>query len=472
MENRNHHVLTKEIPHALIYTHTYTMDIKIGKRVVAGFALIFSAAFLGTFLFVPFLSTPRNQDFTVQLLYEADCPYCKAFIREHICRTYLFNAVYDKLIHVDLLPYGNAHSWENCQHGINECKHNMMEACVLKYATPYDGLHMVCCLENQIGKPITPQQAMTNCANQRLPTPSWKQKVLDCYGEDGNGADGISAIADVASRTPSHDYVPWITLNGPSGGDLVHSTAAEHNLKHRLCELLPTLDRCKESASANKSTHRSKKRSTGPAQGPRSTAPPSVPVPTFQADAPRNAAFHADDGPTEAPAAAVPIPASSIELRSGTPADPHFLPSKSPVINDYGEWIGTRVNGPKREVCLNNWSDEKFSRERTARESTQRPAGEGAKKTKPTEERGTKTTTLMEEFTVMATKPAEETAATAKKHSNDDGRYYVVSMKVSTGETTLKPTEETAGELPRPAAVKKTTMESLKEEEFVDLLLS
>lgn len=432
----------------------------MGKRVVAAFAFIFSAAFLGTFLFVPFLSTRKNQDFTVQLLYEADCPYCKSFIRDHLCRTYLFNAVYDKQIHVDLLPYGNAHSWENCQHGIDECKHNMMEACVLKYATPYDGLHMVCCLEkNQMGKILTPQQAMTNCANQRLPTPSWKQKVLDCYGGDGDGAEGIAAIEDVASRTPSHEYVPWVTLNDPSGGDLVHSTLAEYNLKRRLCELLPTLDRCRESASTKaKSTHGSKKKSTVvPPDGPRTAAPSVVPVPPSA------------DAPTNAPAASLPVPSSSTTHTSGTPADPHFSMYVSPVLDAVGQWMGALLHEsePKREVCSNDWSEEKFSRESTARESTRRPAGESAMKTTPMEEGGTKTTEKpMEEFTVKATKPPEE------KPTEEDGGNNIVSSKESTRKTTPKPTEETGGKPPKPAAEKKTKTESPKEQELVDLLIS
>ena len=71
----------------------------------------------------------------VQLYYESCCPYCEEWI-EGTFKTAFYTSDFQDITNITFFPYGNAHEvyssatgeWEfTCQHGVNECKGNLVE---------------------------------------------------------------------------------------------------------------------------------------------------------------------------------------------------------------------------------------------------------------------------------------------------------------------------------------------------------
>jgi len=122
----------------------------------------------------------------------------------------------DTIMDFTIYPFGNAQETQNpdgsysfsCQHGANECKGNMVEACAMHFhnATA-DWWPFVYCLEK--GDPATGGQA---CAKQ-VGWTDWDAIDSCTTSSLGNGL-----MHDVATATgalsPPHQWTPWVVMNG------------------------------------------------------------------------------------------------------------------------------------------------------------------------------------------------------------------------------------------------------------------
>ena len=159
----------------------------------------------------------------VELFYESFCPGCRAFI------TTMLYPAFDKLkdtgiMEVRLWPYGNAHesqkpdgSWEfKCQHGKDECLGNLLEVCAMAHMNWDSNLYLpvISCMEGA----DSPVAAAKGCLSALSDIPY--KAVKTCAW----GAEGNALMHEVANRTdslsPSHNYVPWVVVQGQHTDDL------------------------------------------------------------------------------------------------------------------------------------------------------------------------------------------------------------------------------------------------------------
>jgi len=180
---------------------------------------------------------PKNQ-INITLDYEADCPFCYEYIEGPLATPFFINALKSRKIGLTMLPYGNAQAWDKCQHGEKECKHNLLEACVLHYI-PDTLIHLplIQCMEKKFfedkkDKKKSPLDALKAC------TDNYISEITSCYG-DGKGKEGRALIEKIAAQTDkSHRYVPWVIING------VHDLAAQNALPQAICKIDPSIPDC------------------------------------------------------------------------------------------------------------------------------------------------------------------------------------------------------------------------------------
>lgn len=157
----------------------------------------------------------------VALYFESFCPGCQQFIL-----TELYPSVQSigSIMNVTLVPYGNAHTTGTqvkCQHGESECEGNMWENCAISLYPDFDKYFpFIHCMEKAASKML---KEVSSCARK---TGLEYAKLETCYENDGN-----SLLIEAGERTPSHNYVPWVTIEGE------HSTSAENNLAKTVCDL-------------------------------------------------------------------------------------------------------------------------------------------------------------------------------------------------------------------------------------------
>lgn len=126
------------------------------------------------------------------------------------------------IMNITVVPYGNARKSGNkytCQHGTKECFGNRWEQCAIShYPDAADHVPFYICMEKAGDGMLDKVQ---RCAKQAGLDYSTLQK---CYGTDAKpSAESDALQAKAAADTPtSHQYVPWIMINGkisPSDGD-------------------------------------------------------------------------------------------------------------------------------------------------------------------------------------------------------------------------------------------------------------
>jgi len=191
----------------------------------------------------------------VTLAYEVDCPDCQRYFRDQLSSDFTKEAMTSDSLTLELLPYGNAKSWDRCQHGFTECQRNMLDACLLHYTKseePYAVLTVVRCMEGefQSHKYANNGEVLRKCLEKNaltVPTEKLFSQVYDsCYGTDGKATEGKELILEIAKKTdPKHTYVPWVSIQG------VHSQAAEMNLRDAICTLYPHFVPCQRPNDAH-----------------------------------------------------------------------------------------------------------------------------------------------------------------------------------------------------------------------------
>lgn len=113
------------------------------------------------------------------------------------------------------VPYGNAETAPDgtvtCQHGPSECQGNMLEACAIAHSPGMEWLDFITCM--YAGYRSVPANGQSCAAKAKL---NWAT-LTKCFG-GGTGTEGKALIAANAARTnalnPSHQYVPWLVVNG------------------------------------------------------------------------------------------------------------------------------------------------------------------------------------------------------------------------------------------------------------------
>ncbi|XP_078459671.1 gamma-interferon-inducible lysosomal thiol reductase-like [Lampetra fluviatilis] len=145
---------------------------------------------------------------------ESLCPDCRDFFRGQLYGTWL---LLGDIMNITLVPYGNAREqsagdqWNfTCQHGPNECKGNMLQACLI-YFLPNSNDHIPIfnCMESA-ANPITAAQ---QCTAMLAPKQNWQLVDKCASGPLGNKLMHKNAQRTDALR-PEHQYVPWIVFNG------------------------------------------------------------------------------------------------------------------------------------------------------------------------------------------------------------------------------------------------------------------
>ncbi|KAM6948775.1 LOW QUALITY PROTEIN: gamma-interferon-inducible lysosomal thiol reductase [Aplochiton taeniatus] len=167
---------------------------------------------------------PRQGDSVqVELYFESLCPGCRAFLTQQLFPTF---AMLLEIMTVTLVPFGNANEKFDgknyiftCQHGEQECLGNMIETCVL----------------NMTGSAAFP---IIYCMESSTDVIKAAQKCVDimscCEGDKGNKLMHENAVK-TNSLKPSHNYVPWVTINGE------HTDALQDKAMSKLFNLVCSL---------------------------------------------------------------------------------------------------------------------------------------------------------------------------------------------------------------------------------------
>ncbi|XP_067871874.1 gamma-interferon-inducible lysosomal thiol reductase-like isoform X2 [Heterodontus francisci] len=175
----------------------------------------------------------------ISLFYETHCPDCREFMVNQLCPTW---QSLKEVMNIRLIPFGNAEeiqegqNWQfRCQHGVAECQGNTIQTCIMHYlenATFY--MPVICCMESA-SSVLTEAQ---RCLQVHAPTVFW-DSISSCV----NGDQGNELMHQNAQMTnelePSHNYVPWVLINGEHSEQLQHQ--AETDLFNLVCKTYTTI---------------------------------------------------------------------------------------------------------------------------------------------------------------------------------------------------------------------------------------
>eukprot|EP01036_Dinobryon_divergens_P033439 gene33439-43220_t len=157
----------------------------------------------------------------LEVYYEALCPGCQGFITGPLTNAMALPDI-AAIIDLKMVPYGNtkksADGTFTCQHGANECASDVIELCTLYKLsgnsssinvgdTSEDAFPFVQCMEINEGDPSKAE----GCFGSTLKKTSsldW-ETVTTCAEKEGQDVQNYGAAA-----TPTHDYVPWVLVDG------------------------------------------------------------------------------------------------------------------------------------------------------------------------------------------------------------------------------------------------------------------
>lgn len=167
------------------------------------------------------------------LYYETLCGGCRDFIKNQYYPAF---QLIGSIMHVGLVPYGNAEETQEggkwiytCQHGEEECIGNLIETCAIHYyPNASDFFPFVHCIETSSSYP---RIAAAACAEKfELDY----EKIKACVSGDlGNSLEHQMALK-TQDLNPPHTYVPWVTLEGVHTEEIQNQ--AENNLVGLICK--------------------------------------------------------------------------------------------------------------------------------------------------------------------------------------------------------------------------------------------
>lgn len=172
----------------------------------------------------------------VTLYHESLCPDCIDFITTSLWKA--FTKVSD-IFTITMVPYGNAMEKKEankykffCQHGEAECVGNLIESCaiyVLKNErVSFNYSHCIASYLNTQRRVDFPKAAR-KCANEQ--NINYDQIDACANGQLGNQLEHQMAVRTRALN-PSHNYVPWVTING------VHTEALQNQTETDLIKVV------------------------------------------------------------------------------------------------------------------------------------------------------------------------------------------------------------------------------------------
>jgi len=179
-----------------------------------------------------------SKSVTLNIYYESLCPDSIDFITKQLYPTWKNLGKY--IIPV-FKPSGkesfvsnHGQGWNfTCQHGPNECRGNLYQACFLKLHEKEDLDEKVqvinCIMSNQ-----SPDTATLKCMDKiKVETPT-KEAVDKC----AHSVFGQNVLHDIAVETkslkPSLNFVPWIVINGEHTEEM--QSESLNNLERYLCK--------------------------------------------------------------------------------------------------------------------------------------------------------------------------------------------------------------------------------------------
>lgn len=169
----------------------------------------------------------------VTIYAESYCPDCVEFESTAFAK-FVNNPSKELLADVELIVFGNASESKSdsgysykCQHGEKECRGNLVSSCVQKVLnSDLAEKRLVCVAQSMQRQWGDVESKVYNC----LESIEEKTLVEDCVKNQS-----AEVMHDIASRTGSHKYVPWVILDGVHNDDIQH--AFEDDMVGYLCKL-------------------------------------------------------------------------------------------------------------------------------------------------------------------------------------------------------------------------------------------
>ncbi|XP_075489807.1 gamma-interferon-responsive lysosomal thiol protein-like [Primulina tabacum] len=168
-------------------------------------------------LFVSFMitasfSSGSASKVKLELYYESLCPYCSNLIVNYLYE--VFESDIASITDLKLIPYGNAKISPNgtiiCQHGINECILNTVEACAIDaWPDVKDHFPFIYCVESLV---YHKNYTHWETCFQKLNLDS--SAVASCYVSERGKELELAYAAETSALQPPHKYVPWVTVDG------------------------------------------------------------------------------------------------------------------------------------------------------------------------------------------------------------------------------------------------------------------
>ena len=188
------------------------------------------------FIFSSFLlSLIFTQSPLITIYIESLCPDCTGFISTSFKEFYNLNIT--NLASIEIIPFGNANETYNettqlyefsCQHGENECYGNIIETCAINMIGKYLSGSLLICIEENI---LQMDKNFTRVLDYCLEDKDLMNQLLTCaQSKTGNTWEHY-----MAQKTESHQYVPWILVDGIHDVDIENRILS--NMTDYLCNL-------------------------------------------------------------------------------------------------------------------------------------------------------------------------------------------------------------------------------------------
>ncbi|KAL5701835.1 hypothetical protein ACHQM5_027129 [Ranunculus cassubicifolius] len=173
------------------------------------FSLCVVVSLLSFFFSSSFSVTP-NEKVKLDLYYETLCPACSDFMVNGLPE--IFDNGLIKYVDLNLVPYGNARLNSGnitCQHGDDECKLNMVEACAIQaWPKVYKHYVFIYCVEN-----LVVNNNYTEWESCYADTGFDKKPITNCLNSSMGKQLELRYANETASLKPPHQYVPWVVVN-------------------------------------------------------------------------------------------------------------------------------------------------------------------------------------------------------------------------------------------------------------------